>query len=88
MTSKEQNLAYLRMYLKCRKVYPWIAGYASIAAATALQHIGGMAGSWRTDYSECTYSAPQLINGEFVDLSTVEKVRVFNENLQSLQSKV
>ena len=79
MTRKEQNIVFLRDYIKARRAYPWIAAYAEQAMIHILQELGGMGGTWRTDYSECTYYHPQRINGELVDLSTVEKVRDFYE---------
>jgi hypothetical protein len=81
MTSKEQSIRLFRMYLACRDVFPWIARYAVQDIHQQLNSIGGMAGSWRTDYSECTYYVPQLINGKTVDLSTVEKVRDYYEGV-------
>ena len=79
MTSKEQSLKFLRNYIKVKAVFPTIARYAEQHAINCLQNLGGIAGSWRTDYSECTYSQPQRVNGQVVDLSTVEKVRAFYE---------
>ena len=79
MTSKEQNIKFLRNYIKARHIFPVVAVYAQQHAINCLQNIGGMAGSWRTDYSECTYSQPMRVNDKLVDLSTVEKVRAFYE---------
>ena len=79
MTNKEQKLAFLQQYLSCRDVFPWVSRCADDEARTALHALGGMAGSWRTDYSECTYYYPVLIGGRLVDLSTVEKVRDYYE---------
>ena len=79
MTAKEQSIVMLRDYIKARRLTPWIASYAEQAMIHILQELGGMAGTWRNDYSECTYYHPQRINGELVDLSTVEKVRAFYE---------
>ena len=77
MTAKEQRIVLLRSYIKARRVFPGIAVYAEQHAINCLQNLGGMAGTWRTDYSECTYSRPQWVNGALVDLSTVELVRAF-----------
>ena len=79
MTSKERNLKFLRQYLKARSAFPWVAIYAEQAVINTLQRIGGIAGSWSTDYSECTYSQTQWVNGKRVDLSTVELLRAFYE---------
>lgn len=76
MTTKEQNRKLLREYLRARAQFPWIARYAAGAARTALNDLGGIAGSWRTDYSECTYYYTVHNVG---DLSTVEKVRQYYE---------
>ena len=57
----------------------WIAEYAEQDTIERLQSLGGMTGTWRTDYSECTYHNPQRINGVLVDLSTIVKVRAFYE---------
>lgn len=81
MTSKEQSIIFLRSYLACRAISPWIAKYAEEDMRQKLNSIGGIAGSWRTDYSECTYCTPQLINGHSVDLKTVEKIRAYYEGL-------
>ena len=75
MTSKELNISFLRQYILARSVVPLIACCAVEDARRALQNIGGMAGSWRTDYSECTYYSQQRVDGALVDLSTVENVR-------------
>ena len=77
MTSKEQSLKFLRNHIKVNAVFPTIARYAERQTIDCLQNLGGMAGSWRTDYSECTYSQPMRFNGQIVDLSTVELVRAF-----------
>lgn len=79
MTSKQQKLEFLRQYLSCRNSAPWVARCAEDEARAALQAIGGIAGTWRTDYSECTYYYPVLLGGRLVDLSTVEKVRDYYE---------
>ena len=84
MTSKEQCLVYLRQYLKARQVVPWIARYAEWDMPSKLQALGGIAGTWRTDYSECMYDSPQLMDGVLVDLSTVEKVRSFHESRKAI----
>ena len=75
MTSKEQNIAFLHQYIKARRVAPFIAEYAESNIIERLQRLGGIAGTWRTDYSECTYCHPQRVNGVLVDLSTVENIR-------------
>ena len=77
MTSKAQSLKFLRNYIKVKAVFPGVAVYAEQQTINCLQNLGGIAGSWRTDYSECTYSQPQQVNGKLVDLSTVELVRAF-----------
>ena len=79
MTSKQQSIVYLRQYLAARLTAPWIAGHFEDIARSILQGLGGIAGSWRTDYSECTYTHPQRINGTLVDLSTLKKVRAYYE---------
>ena len=77
MTSKEQSLKFLRNHIKVNAVFPTIARYSERQTIDCLQNLGGIAGTWRTDYSECTYSQPQRVNGALVDLSTVELVRAF-----------
>ena len=77
MTSKEQNLKFLRNHIKVNAVFPTIAKYSERQTIECLQNLGGIAGSWRTDYSECTYSQPVRVNNALVDLSTVELVRAF-----------
>lgn len=79
MNSKQQSIAYLPQYLGARAMYPWIAANFENRARSILHGLGGISGSWRTDYSECTYSQPQLIDGVLVDLSTGEKVRNYYE---------
>lgn len=79
MTSKEQSIAFLKQYLQAKKLFPRVADYAKQAAIDRLQGLGGMGGSWRTDYSECTYYTPQRVDGQLVDLSTVKKIRAFYE---------
>ena len=79
MTSKEQTIEYIRQYISARAVGFWIAEYAEQDTIERLQSLGGMTGTWRTDYSECTYHNPQRINGVLVDLSTIVKVRAFYE---------
>ena len=83
MTGKEQNISCLRQYLVARKVAPWIVGLGNALIDPEMRRrldlIGGIAGSWRTDYSECTYSSPQLVDEKLVDLSTIQKVRDFYE---------
>ena len=80
MTSKEQSIWFLRQYIQAKRLTPWIADRAEQEAIIRLQAIGGIAGTWRTDYSECTYNQPMRINGKLVDLSTVAKVRAFYED--------
>ena len=84
MTSKEQRIAYLKQYLAARADYPWIAALAESFIRTLLDGLDGMAGTWRTDYSECTYYNPQMIESVLVDLSTVEKVREFYEKGEAI----
>lgn len=79
MTHKEQSGRFLRDYIKAKAVFPWVASCAQSRATQCLNDIGGIAGSWRTDYSECTYATPQRVNGQAVDLSTIERVRAFHE---------
>lgn len=81
MTTKEQNLCFLHQYIFAKQFTPWIANYAEQKARECLQDIGGILGSWRTDYSECTYYYAQMINSKMVDLSTLEKVREFHERV-------
>ncbi len=81
MTTKEQYLAHLRKYLKAKSTTLLIDDYFAKKARHALHCLGGMAGSWRTDYSECTYYCPQIIEGVAVDISTVEKIRSHYEQV-------
>jgi hypothetical protein len=75
MTSKQQHLEFLRQYIAAKLVAPWIAACADERAIECLQLIGGIAGDWRLDVSECTYYYPVMVAGILVDLSTIEKVR-------------
>ena len=79
MTGIEQSKKFLRQYISAKQLHPWVAEHAQERAIRALNHLGGIEGSWRTDYGLCTYYAPQKLNGRLVDLSTVEKVREYHE---------
>ena len=79
MTNKEQHRRFLRDYLAARKTYKDVASYADEAAANSLHALGGMALSWRTDLSECTYYYPVRIDGRMVDLSNFNAVQAFND---------
>ena len=81
MTHKEQSRRFLRDYIKAKSPFSWVANCAQSQAIQCLNNIGGISGSWRTDYSECTYATPQRVNGQVVDLSTIERVRAFHEQL-------
>ena len=51
MTDREQALVYLRQYLRCREVAPWIADRFGVAdnwsgPRFCLQRLGGLASAW------------------------------------------
>lgn len=77
MNRLAQSKEFLQQYLKARDIAPWLADCANSAASEALRDLGGMQSNWRTDYHQTCYAAQQLINGEYVDLSTPEKVRAY-----------
>ena len=80
MMNSEQNRQWLMQYLGARKQFPWIASCAEDRVRQALNEMGGMAGSWRSDYPACTYYHPCRIDGGMVDLSTIAKVKQFYES--------
>ena len=80
MNQLEQSKSYLMQYIRARDVGPWIVKmHPSIEerARACLQYLDGMAGDWRTDINLCTYYYPVSIDGQLIDLSTIEKVREF-----------
>jgi hypothetical protein len=79
MTGKEQSRAWFRQFLRVKMVAPWVASDVEAKAKEILQGLGGIASAWRVDYPTTCYSAPQLINGMMVDLSTPESVARFYE---------
>ena len=92
MDHKQQNLSLLRQHIAFKAGLPyfaaphadyWPRARCEEAARRALHELGGIAGDWRTDRSECTYYAPQRVNGALVDLSTVERVREAIEGIRA-----
>ena len=58
MNQLEQSKAYLRQYLRARRVTPWIVTqHPSMAdrAVDSLQLLDGMAGDWNTTRPYCYY---------------------------------
>lgn len=79
-TAKQQNMTRFRAHIEGRTAFG--EPVTPEQAAQSLEAIGGMAGTWRTDYSECTYTHPQRIDGVLVDLSAVENIRAHHERIQ------
>ena len=61
MWAREQSVCYLKQYIVAKKATPWIAMMNDVEdrARSALQHLGGMAGDWYGNRSDCHYYYPQ-----------------------------
>ena len=61
MWAREQSVCYLKQYIVAQKATPWIAMMNDVEdrARSALQHLGGMAGDWYGNRSDCHYYYPQ-----------------------------
>ena len=66
MWAREQSYVYLKQYIVAQKATPWIAkmDHVEDRARCALQHLGGMAGDWYGQRSDCTYYYPQRNTNE------------------------
>jgi hypothetical protein len=80
MNSRGGSKRLLKEYLQVRTQSRLIAQIAEGHARQALAHLGGVAGSWRSDFSETCYTAPQRIDGRLVDLSTPDKVHKYYDS--------
>lgn len=77
MNSRGRSKRLLKEYLQVRKSSRLIASHAEDAVRQAFVHLGGIAGSWRSDYSETCYFAPVRIDGTLHDFSTPGKVAAY-----------
>ena len=61
MWAREQSFNYLKQYIVAQKASPWIAkmNHVEDRARCALQHLGGLAGDWYGNRSDCHYYHPQ-----------------------------
>lgn len=61
MWAREQSVHYLKQYIVAQKTTPWIAKMNAVEdrARCALQHLGGIAGDWYGNQSDCYYYYPQ-----------------------------
>jgi len=62
MWAREQSIHYLRQYIHARKTTPWVANMCPNSeerAKYAIQYLGGMAGDWYGNQSDCHYYYPQ-----------------------------
>jgi hypothetical protein len=62
MWAREQSVCYLKQYIRARKATPWAVSAcpgSEERARYALQHLGGMAGDWYGNRSDCHYFYPQ-----------------------------
>ena len=80
MTRNEWAKHWFGEFLEIKNRAPWIANDVSDKAGHLLNEMGGVAGSWRTDYPMCTYYYPVRIGDQMFDLSTPEKVRAHYES--------
>ena len=64
MWAREQSVCYLKQYIRARNETPWIVNmHPSIEerAQCALQYLGGMAGDWYGNQSDCYYYYAQKV---------------------------
>jgi hypothetical protein len=62
MLPREQSVHYLKQYIRARKATPWVVNAcpgSEERARSALQYLGGMAGDWYGNRSDCHYYYPQ-----------------------------
>ena len=62
MWAREQSVNYLKQYIRARKATPWIVNACPSSeerARCAIQYLGGMAGDWYGNRSDCHYYYPQ-----------------------------
>jgi hypothetical protein len=62
MWAREQSVSYLKQYIRARKATPWVVNAypgSEERARSALQYLGGMAGDWYGNRSDCHYYYPQ-----------------------------
>jgi hypothetical protein len=62
MWAREQSVRYLQQYIHARNETPWVTTMCpdiEDRARSALQYLGGMAGDWYSQRSDCTYYYPQ-----------------------------
>jgi hypothetical protein len=58
MWAREQSVHYLKQYIRARKATPWVVNACPCTeerARSALQYLGGMAGDWYGNRSDCHY---------------------------------
>ena len=63
MLPREQSFNYLKQYIVAQKASPWIAkmNHVEDRARCAIQYLGGMAGDWYGNRSDCQYYYPQKV---------------------------
>jgi len=62
MWAREQSVSYLKQYIRARKATPWVVNAcpgSEERARCAIQYLGGMAGDWYGNRSDCQYYYPQ-----------------------------
>jgi hypothetical protein len=62
MWAREQSVHYLKQYIRAQKATPWVVNMcpgSEERARSALQYLGGMAGDWYGNRSDCYYYYPQ-----------------------------
>jgi len=62
MWAREQSVHYLKQYIRARKATPWVVNAypgSEERARSALQYLGGIAGDWYGNRSDCHYYYPQ-----------------------------
>ena len=62
MWAREQSIHYLKQYIRARKTTPWVVSMCPSSeerARCAIQYLGGMAGDWYGNQSDCQYYYPQ-----------------------------
>jgi hypothetical protein len=64
MWAREQSITYLKQYICARNTTPWVVKMCPSSeerARSILQYLGGMAGDWYGQRSDCTYYYPQKV---------------------------
>ena len=62
MWAREQSYCYLKQYIRARKATTWVVNACPSSeerARSAIQYLGGMAGDWYGNRSDCQYYYPQ-----------------------------